>query len=214
MITALSTLLLQLLFPPHCAGCNRWGTYLCPRCYEELHFFTLPIKLKLNPCYLDQVIALGNYQEPLSSLLHMYKYKGVKEVSIVIGHLLYHTTALPEVNCLTFVPLHKKRLAERGFNQAELIAERLATLTKIPCRNLLQRTRYTTTQASIMDRQQRLTHLQNSFEILRSEADSLPQSVLLIDDVTTTGTTLNECAKVLKEAGVKTVIGLTVAHGA
>lgn len=206
-------LCLYLLFPPHCVGCSRWGTYLCPACYEDLHFYSLPLTLKLDPCSLDHVFAVGNYQEPLSSLIHVYKYKGVKEVGGVIARLIYHSTAVPEVEALTFVPLHPQRLAERGFNQSQLIAEELSNLMKIPCVDLLQRIRYTTTQASVKDRKERLTHLHNCFALQPDVSKPLPASVLLIDDVTTTGTTLNECARVLKAAGVKTVVGLTIAHG-
>ncbi|HEX7017732.1 MAG TPA: ComF family protein [Patescibacteria group bacterium] len=205
-------LFLNLLFPPYCAGCQKLGTYLCPNCYEQIHFFTLPVKIKLDPSYLDHVISVGNYQEPLSSLIHMYKYKGVKAIGPVLARMVYHTTAVPIVDCVTFVPLHKKRLAERDFNQSQLVAAELARLMKVPCQDLLQRTRYTTTQASITDRSQRLVHLQDAF-VVTEEIDPLPTNVLLIDDVTTTGTTLNECAKILKAAGVKKVIGLTLAHG-
>ena len=97
------------------------------------------------------------------------------------------------------VPLHPARQRERGFNQADLLAELLSRKTSIPLQRVLQRIRYTKTQTAF-DRAERMENLRNAFR-LRKNADVRGFRVLLIDDVLTTGSTLSECARVLKAAG-------------
>lgn len=108
------------------------------------------------------------------------------------------------------VPLHTARLRERGFNQAEVIGKLLARNLKLEIRNLLVKTRDTGHQVG-RTRQERLAALEGAFQISKSKVQ-IPPAVLLVDDVWTTGSTLSECAKVLKKAGVKKVWGLVLAR--
>jgi ComF family protein len=108
------------------------------------------------------------------------------------------------------VPLHPTRQRERGFNQAGLIAELLGARISIPCKPVLKRIRYTTTQTAL-DRAERMENLHNAFR-LRKNADMRGLRVLLIDDVLTTGSTLSECARVLKRAGAISVHAATAAR--
>jgi competence protein ComFC len=209
--------LLNLIFPPFCCSCQKLGKFICDECYEDLHFLTLPIKLKLDPLYLDQTLAAVEYTPPITSLIYSLKYDSVKDISKYCAHLLYYSTFFPQTNYITAVPLSKKRQKLRGFNQGEEIAKELEILTHIPYKPFLYRIRDSPSQASLSSKAQRLTNLKNTFgfnlEVVKniSEVTKI-ESVLIIDDVITTGTTLNECAKVLKENGVKKVIGLAVAH--
>jgi ComF family protein len=108
------------------------------------------------------------------------------------------------------VPLHPTRLRERGFNQAGLLTELLSTRISIRCKRVLKRIRYTTTQTAL-DRAERIENLHNAFR-LRKNADVRGLHVLLIDDVLTTGSTLSECARVLKRAGAISVYAATAAR--
>jgi ComF family protein len=108
------------------------------------------------------------------------------------------------------VPLHPTRQRERGFNQAGLLAEFLSARISIPCKRVLKRIRYTTTQTAL-DRAERMENLHNAFR-LRRNADVRGLQVLLIDDVLTTGSTLSECARVLKRAGAVSVYAATAAR--
>jgi ComF family protein len=108
------------------------------------------------------------------------------------------------------VPLHATRLRERGFNQASLLAALLSAQTSIPSKPLLDRIRYTTTQTAL-DRSERMENLHDAFR-LRKNADVRGLRVLLIDDVLTTGSTLSECARVLKRAGALSVHAATAAR--
>lgn len=210
MFKKIGNFLLDAVFPTYCCGCGKFGDYLCEECVEKLHFFTLPIKLNLFPQYLDELTAAVDYAPPISQLIYTLKYHGVMGIGEYCGQLLYDSADFPSTEVVTAVPLHPKRRAQRGYNQAEIIAKKVSQLSGTPYYPLLKRKDNTTPQALLTDREKRLTHLRHAFLFI---AQKIPASVLLIDDVSTTGTTLNECAKVLKENGVQKVFALTVAHG-
>lgn len=213
-----TNLIKELLFPKFCVGCGRWFTFLCESCFEQVEFFTLPQTPQLNPLYLDQLIAATYFQPPISHLIKVMKYQHVKEIGLTCGRLLYETTNFPSPTFITAVPLHPQRKQERGFNQAEVIGQELARLMNLPYFNLLKRIKSVPHQASIEDKVKRKTNVSNIFAVNNlanwpTLDNHRPTSVLIVDDVTTTGATLNECAKVLKENGIQKVYGLTVAHG-
>jgi ComF family protein len=108
------------------------------------------------------------------------------------------------------VPLHPARERERGFNQATLLAELLSARIAVPLRSVLERIRYTTTQTAY-DRSERMENLHDAFR-LRKKMNVRELRVLLIDDVLTTGSTLSECARILKEAGAISVHAATAAR--
>lgn len=191
-------------------------TLLCPDCYSSIDFFSQPIQIKLEDNYLDQLFALARYEGVTQKLIHALKYEGVYEVGIVLGRLLYYCFVIPDCDYITAVPIHYKRMRERGFNQANIIAEELSKNIEKPFIEFLDRPKHSEHQASITDREKRLDHLKNHFKINDPAVKKFPlqnKSILLIDDVCTTGSTLNECARVLKAHGAQTVIGLTIAHG-
>ncbi len=160
-------------------------------------------------------MAAVSYEGPVRSLLHALKYQSVKAIGVYCGQLLFYTASIPSVNLVTAVPLHRDRQRWRGFNQSQVIAETLAKLLNVPYSNLLERHCFSKTQASLSDPQARLQNVAGSFKLSSSliNSDLNQEKILLIDDVTTTGATLNECAFVLKNAGATAVYGLTVAHG-
>jgi len=109
------------------------------------------------------------------------------------------------------VPLHKKRLRLRGFNQALLLAHGVSLRFRIPLNyDNLVRTRYTRPQVELSGRE-RAENVRGAFDLIRS-AEVCEKKILLIDDVFTTGATMNECAKVLKDAGARSVTVLTLAR--
>lgn len=220
ILAKLSTFLVDLIFPRFCVGCDRIGSFLCPNCYAQIPFCALPVKLSLEPSFLDSVTAMAEYGEPISNAIHALKYQGVREVGALCAQLLYQCVDIPPIDVIVSVPLHAKRQAERGFNQSQLIATELGRLLHIPVVPLLTRVKYSAPQARIADRQLRLNHLADCFALnpaLTAQHKLLCQHasrILLIDDVCTTGTTLYECAKILKQAGAERVHAVTLAHGA
>ncbi len=206
----------SLLFPSFCCACHRFGPYLCQYCYQKLEFYPLPISLTQLPVaqvYLDQLIAAVEYDRTIGSLLHYLKYKHAEDIGNYCADLLYYCVDFPLPDLITSVPLFLNRQRERGYNQSEIIAKRLATHLQLPYATSLKRIKRTAAQATVRNRQQRLTNVENIFEGHDLQLPILGKKILLIDDVCTTGSTLNECAKVLKKQGAAEVIGLVIAHG-
>ena len=202
---------LSLVFPSFCLQCQKLGPLVCNRCFETIDFLYEQPQPKLNPLYMDDCIVACQFSGVMEKLIKSMKYQSVIDAGRFCGRLLYYCAAVPQVECIASVPIHTKRLRVRGFNQAEVIAQTLAENCGIPHQPLLIRTIHGSNQARVKTKQDRMTHVSGHFS-LNPKVFQLPKSVLLVDDVFTTGSTLNECAKVLKQHGVQTVIGLAVAR--
>jgi ComF family protein len=125
--------------------------------------------------------------------------------------MVYQDESLLPVDLILPVPLHIRRLRERGFNQAAFLAKELGKKIGLPVHFSLLERRVWTEPQTRLKRQERLKNVKDAFSVAKpSEAEG--RSVLLIDDVFTTGTTINECARALKSAGVANVHALTVAR--
>ena len=224
--------LLDLLYPPFCCGCGKFYTYLCPTCYQQINFIPLPLSLSLETNYLTSVYVTAHYEGVLKKLIKTYKYKSVKDIGELIATLIWYSTALPKVDLITYVPINKKKLSKRGFNQTEIVAKELSLLMKVPCIPLLSKVGKYKDQASMESKEDRLNNLKGSFiispyfekylednnkekhnDIKNIYTKKKITSVLLIDDVITTGTTLNEAARVIKKYGIEKVYGYAIAHG-
>ena len=170
---------------------------------------------------LDSVTAPLPFKVPLvSALIHDWKFKGMKEhTSLLTPFILkaLENTPLALPHIITSVPLHPKRLRERGYNQSELIAQAIVATLNTPYpiviyQELLSRARFTQPQSKQPDRKARLTALVNAFVLKDPSLPLNHQIIWLIDDVTTTGATLEACAQVLKQAGAKEVHGIVIAR--
>lgn len=215
MFKVIGEVLLDLLFPKFCCGCSKMDTYLCGSCFNEVDLLSMPIKLSLEPQYITQITAVAYYERIIRSLIHTYKYEFVQGIGKSLAQFIYYTTQIPTTDYITAVPLHPQRAQERGFNQSALVAQELSKLTGTEYIELLERTSFTMPQASITDKQKRLTNITNHFKISNDLilTKITGKTVLIIDDVSTTGATLNECARILVSAGVSAVEGLVIAHG-
>ncbi|MDP3705510.1 MAG: ComF family protein [Legionellaceae bacterium] len=156
----------------------------------------------LNKPDVDRVITAYRFEEPLRTLLHAFKYReGLYLTSLLTNLMLHAAIDTSNLQCLIPIPLHPKRLQERGFNQAAILAMRLSRILKVPynltqCKKIINTIPQAGLSASL-----RKTNLKNAFQ-----APSLPyQHVTLIDDILTTGNTANELARTLKQQGVKQV---------
>jgi competence protein ComFC len=179
----------------------------------------MPLEVDLENKYLDEIYVAAQYDGVIKKLITTFKYKSVIAIGEILAELLWHCVAFPQADYVTFVPISKKKLQQRGFNQAERICKKLSELSRIPYQSSVIKTVETKPQAGTTSKSERLENVRNSFVIdpqflisIRNNV-SKPLTMLVIDDVTTTGTTLNEVAKVLKENGIEKVYGLTIAHG-
>lgn len=183
---------MDILFPIKCLGCKKEGQWLCDDCLSSIDEYSY-----LNPL--------------LKKAIHTFKYNFVKDLAKPLGKLLIRKlggAASPDL--IIPVPLHKRKLRWRGFNQAELLAQEVAAYYNLPLlNNVLIKTKRTKPQVELTE-EQRKENIKGVFQCSRPELIK-NKKILLIDDVATTGSTLSECARVLKEAGAKEVRKLFLA---
>ncbi len=171
------------------------------------------------PLEFARAVSFGEYQGELRGLIHLLKYNSVLPAAPVLGGMLSHAIAELLPGCVESaplivpVPLHRSKRSERGFNQAELIA-RAAAKELSPslevATGILVRDRATRSQVGLT-RQERLENLCDAF-CVADPARIVGRNVIVVDDVMTTGTTVSECARVLKDAGANRVWAATVAR--
>lgn len=225
--------LLNLILPESCPICNKTPdniktSPLCRTCWERIELSQnkrrcfrcgLPIDTSYEslclscihrPPYYDRMIVFGDYEGPLKEAIHYMKFHGRKSLARELGQLL-STLEIPSVEVITPVPLSKKRLIQRGFNQSYLLAKPVSKRLTLPLLDdLLLKTKDTPPQ-SLLTREERLKNQKGSFKV-NSKYKKIPRRVVLVDDVVTTGATVNECARILKKEGVNEVYVITLAR--
>lgn len=214
----------NMVFPPKCPGCLRYmerrGEW-CSSCLDRLcRPHPLPLEQEMREIFSSGVWALGMYEQELRSILKQLKYQqkmGIvpyihsfvaeglaKSVRDKKSKALFDRLAVP-------VPLHKEKLSKRGFNQSQLIFQKPLESLGLSMEDVLVRTRATEPQYGL-GAEQRRENLHQAFAM--SEGKSVQGCrILLVDDIMTTGTTLLECGRVLKNAGAADIMGLVAASG-
>lgn len=228
---------LDLLFPPTCLGCGKGlpssrPPLFCPVCQGQITLITPPLctccgrplpdaaggghtcgRCLAKPPAFRRARALLLYDGPLAEAIHRFKYQGETAGLASFAHFA-QTAALPDLSLpdlILPVPLHPKRLRRRGFNQAQWLAQAFFPEQRGQLRpDLLLRLRHTAPQTGMSGKERR-RNLKNGFGVTRAELIR-GKSILLVDDVYTTGSTVNECARVLLRAGAATVEVLTLAR--
>jgi competence protein ComFC len=210
--------ILDLLYPQFCFNCGKEGSYLCQDCQSILEILNTHQKHQTQNLK-DLYFALPYQNLLIKNLIQKFKYQPfVKELaqpltSLIITHfqLLDKKPNFSDF-ILIPVPLEKRKLKSRGFNQTEEIGKKLSKFLKIPLlNNVLAKIKETPPQVDLSD-EERKENIKGVF-VVRNGGLIKYRKILLVDDIYTTGSTLEECAKVLKEAGVKENIGIVVARG-
>jgi len=227
----------SLFYPPTCVVCSGNAErleYLCASCRSRAPRICAPFCAKCSEpffgaitqafscancehriLHFDCAVAAYRSRGLVRKLVHDFKYGRQRHLRYPLAEWLGETLNDPRLRDRRFdvivpVPLHPARERERGFNQAALLAELVASKAALPLRFVLERIRYTTTQTAY-DRAERMENLHDAFR-LRKNRDVRQLRVLLIDDVLTTGSTLSECARILKAAGAISVHAATAAR--
>lgn len=224
------SIFLDIIFPKRCVDCGKAGDFVCYDCATKIEIIktlTCPVCGKISKfgqicprCRVRQGLVLeglfcsAHYDVgPTKEMIHHFKYSGFTEIGIFLAEMIYQSLRhnLPNGPIVIVpVPLHKNREGKRGFNQSELIARELSKMLDIPGGCAIIRTKDTISQVNL-DKKLRINNLVGAFAC-DDPSFIEGKNVLLVDDVATTLTTLNECAKVLKEAGAKKVWGVVVAR--
>jgi len=230
----------DLLFPKFCLGCQKEGIYLCEDCKATLEIAEFdyclceknPMRIftnfksgKCSRCQNKKLsglyFALAYKEKPLTKkLIHQFKYSPyIKELAkdlsaILIEHFIISGKNINEIfenSVLIPVPLHAKKIRERGYNQSEELAKELSKALKIPAiSDNLIKIKHTESQMEL-SKEKREKNLENAFKI-NDSASLAGKKVFLVDDVYTTGSTMQECALVLRDSGAKSVWGIAIAR--
>ncbi len=196
------------MFPFFCVSCGREGEWWCKDCRKEIKLF------EVKGTSFQKATALFSYSDnpPLEKLIREFKYNYVQNISDLWKEILSEARLVFSSDIVFVpVPLHEKRLRARGFNQAEILSRILSDIYHRPqIGNNLCRTKATLQQAG-MTREERLKNILGAFAWVGDL--KAPKHVVLVDDVFTTGATMEECAKVLRHHGAEHIEALVLAHG-
>ena len=231
---------LDFILPVACPYCNATRgdskvPFLCSSCWNDFSLLSGPVcptcgrpfaspealshapghecgACRLTPPQFDQALSVGSFEGPLREAIHLFKYRPCRAFGKPLGiWMAAHVRTLTDLDIVMPVPLHKKRLRQRGFNQALLLAHRMSKAHRIPLSfDNLFRTRSTRPQVEL-NGEERIRNVAGAFALRRPE-EVASRKIVLVDDVFTTGATLNECASVLKDAGAAHVIACTLAR--
>jgi competence protein ComFC len=246
MLAHICSWFLDVIFPKYCLACHQEGSYLCKTCSASIPVYSSVSCLKCGKrspngrlCHdcrkkantnLNGLFVASDWNNILlRQIIYCYKYNFVKELSDPLSLLMItflETIDFENVKTnksafkqlvLIPVPLHKRRLNWRGFNQAKLLCKNIGDYFKLDIENVLMRTHNTLPQAEIDRQIDRHKNIQNAFEITdnfkKSTEDFKDKILVLVDDVCTTTATLEECARILKRLKPKEILGLVIARG-
>lgn len=200
---------MQLVADPRCRTCGYpiWGDAgsqeFCQHCEH------------LSPAY-GQCVSLALFKGPVRELIHALKYEqglwALRDIRVIVQKASWPESFLAEASVVP-VPLHPRKLRERGYNQSELIAKEVcATIPTFSIDPILERVLDTASQTKF-DKSERRRNLKNAFSLRQNRAIDPAKRYLIIDDVFTTGSTINACASALRKAGARRIDAMTVGHG-
>jgi competence protein ComFC len=199
---------LDWIFPPRCVGCGRADAWWCSSCAVDLS--ALPLDAKFADLeYFKATLSTGTHRGLLQQAVLALKYYGLQDLSPLLGARL--ASAYPLLNTtidlIVPVPLFHTRLAERGYNQSQILCAALSEHINVPTNEALTRERDTGSQVGLTQAE-RLTNVESAF---RADAAQVAgKQLLIVDDVRTTGATLNACAQAALTAGARAVYALTL----
>lgn len=216
--------ILDIVFPRVCVGCGREGKYICEACQRKIIVPEQICPMCSKPSLdgwthtrcrrwsgMERLIVGLPYRGVVQQCLKKVKYKSAWDILDFLYRL--QTIDVRLQNCLiTAVPMWREKERERGFNQADIVAVMVAENNKVPYLVTLERTRETKPMFGLKKKDRR-ENVEGAFKITCQQTNKLAgKRVILVDDVWTTGSTMRECAKVLKQGGVESVWGLTLAR--
>lgn len=214
--------LLNLIFPPKCIFCsNILGLnaeiHICKDCYKKIPFIDeAKAALKKGFNYYDDIVCVCEYSGIIKNALRRFKFSSkpayARTLSLLLVQELKKMTNSHKFDIIISVPLHKQKEQERGYNQSYLISKEISReLGYCEQSMVLKRIRNTGSQ-SRLDKSMRMTNVKDAFRVDNVEAVK-GKTILLVDDILTTGNTINECCRVLKQAGAAKVIAAVIASG-
>lgn len=231
--------LLDMVYPPFCLGCQKRLCSLhkipvCENCRQNISVINSPLchkcgaplktsNLQKEGChfclgkifYFDRALSVCAYEGIIKTCIHLFKYQNRQKFALFFVQLMqefiFSHSNIEEFDLIVAVPLHRHKLLERGFNQSEVLAKYLAKNLGLKLSvNNLRRIKMTKSQVEL-SKEERIKNVAGVFAV-KNPLEFKRKAILLIDDIYTTGATLNECARVLKQSGATKVITFTLAR--
>ncbi|MEK7631779.1 MAG: hypothetical protein AAB445_02820 [Patescibacteria group bacterium] len=202
------TFVLDALAPLRCVGCNRLGTIACPDCLAKVQ---TTVTTTPGPEPLTSISSAVEYQDQFAQrLLHALKYDHIRGAVEPLAHWLIPVVRAVHQpgDVLIPVPLHARRRRQRGFNQSELLAKKVSAAVNVPIAYCVQRNRNTKPQVEC-DGEERRKNLVDAFTVSPFNT----KRIIVLDDVTTTGSTFVEIAKAIRKVSDVPIIGVAVGRG-
>ncbi|MBS1402170.1 MAG: ComF family protein [Oscillospiraceae bacterium] len=208
--------LLDLLYPPRCAFCHRLvassAVTICEACRKNLPYTENRAQQKMN--FVAACVSPLYYENDVRQSLLRYKFHGATGYASVYAPLVadcIRTQLDKEFDLITWVPLSRKRLRRRGYDQARLLAEAVAEALGTAAVGTLKKVQHTAAQSQTGSAEKRRANISGAYRV-PAPAQIADKRILLIDDIVTTGSTLSECARTLGLAGAEQVVCATVAR--
>lgn len=204
--------ILELIYPKTCGMCNKISkSYICNKCKLKLKKILKLNKINFNDKYFDSLTYLFRYEGNIRTMILEYKFKDKSYLYKFFSEIIVNNCNLKnKYDIILPVPIHKKRKLQRGYNQSELIAKDIAKNIDIEYSNsVLQKVKNTLPQSSL-NKSQRINNVLGMYNITKPQYIN-DKKIILIDDIYTTGSTVNECSKILKKNGAVLVDVLTLA---
>ena len=209
-------LIAHLLYPWKCVFCESVlkDTDICRECEKKLPYTVGDSAMQKFP-FIDKCVSPLYYKDKVRASVHRYKFGGCSAYSrryaALMSDCVENNLDCRSIDVISWIPLSKKRLRQRGYDQARLLAEEIAAKTGLPCRQLLQKVKNNSAQSLTRDAKQRRENVAGVYA-LDDGADVSGLRILLVDDVVTTGATMSEAARILRKEGAKSVFGVTLAR--
>lgn len=210
-------IILNFFYPPYCYICdNRLSgreEVICEKCWRNIEINCSATNTN-NIFEFNKFSWLYDFNNNILELIHLLKYSGITKLSKQfvnrVSDKIKNNDFYKNMDFIIPVPLHKARFRERGYNQSNLIANELSEILSIPVKKNLIRIRNNKSQTGL-SREERIKNVLNIFKV--KEAEELrDKNIILVDDILTTGATLNECTRVLKKSGSGKINVLTVTY--
>lgn len=205
--------ILSILYPVRCPGCGEIihpEEKFCDDCKAQFSFIKIRQHKNKNNRF-DSLVSVFYYKDTAKRMMLRYKFHGKKNIHKIMSEYMLkefeENYASINFDYITYVPMSVTEYMERGFNQTKLLAKDISEKTEIKCERLLRKMRKTEHQMNLSAKERAL-NLKDCFKPTKKIKG---KTVLLVDDIKTTGTTLNECSKVLRKAGAKEIYCITFA---
>ena len=209
--------IIDFLFPNYCGICGEKinERYTCEKCTNILECYKEKVLMKIgSEVHYDELICLFEYNGALKNKMLQYKFKDKKYISRTFGELLFYKLKKYnlKVDGIVPIPISKKRMFERGYNQSQYITRFFSEISGVEMYDKCLIKIRDNPKQSTLSASERKQNVKNVYGTINEDKIS-GKSVILFDDIFTTGATMNECAKVLKKAGVKKVIAVALMYG-